>query len=93
MPTNQVVERLGDSKQMALKGSKSLEKRLLKTPDAKIKFQNFLDEYLQLGHMEEIKELISTTHDNSKIQYLLMQYVVREESVTTKFRVVFDASA
>ena len=79
---------LGDSKQMAIKRFYSLERRLSKDDNSRTLYNEFMNEYEKLGHMTEI----SSTSD--EIEYYLPHHpVMREESVTTKLRVVFDGSA
>jgi len=49
-----------------------------------------MDEYTSLNHMEEISVNSST---ENRCYYLPHHPVFREDSITTKLRVVFDASA
>ncbi|XP_026819029.1 uncharacterized protein LOC113557665 [Rhopalosiphum maidis] len=48
-----------------------------------------MTEYLEIGHMEEIKDNVTTM----PIFYLPHHAVIKSSSLTTKVRVVFDASA
>ena len=51
-------------------------------------YKDFLDEYVQLGHMS------LTTVDHAQPHYYIPHHcVVRPESLTTKLRVVYDASS
>lgn len=47
-----------------------------------------MDEYLKLGHMQEITDAISS----KKVIYLPHHTVIKTANLTTKLRVVFDAS-
>jgi hypothetical protein len=69
LPVSNKIKELGDSKTMALKRLQSLEKRLQKIPNARKRFQEFIDEYLDLGHMEMVPEFDGNSNDNSKTQY------------------------
>jgi len=81
-------KKLGDSKPTATRRFHGLEKRLLTTPRLKIEYSKFMKEYKDLEHMTKVK-LCS----NIKESYYLPHHTVwRENSVTTKLRVVFDAS-
>lgn len=75
---------LGDSFEIAKKRFMSLEKRLSKT-GLKQDYANFIHEYEQLGHLNEIEK--------PKFGYYIPHHsVIRESSETTRLRVVFDAS-
>ncbi|XP_033360794.1 uncharacterized protein LOC117239402 [Bombus vosnesenskii] len=78
---------LGDTYGLALKRFPSLERSLHQKPTYRAQYQEFLGEYKQLGHMSEIPNY---PRDGC---YLPRHPVIRADSVTTKVRVVFDASA
>nr|XP_049464868.1 uncharacterized protein LOC120956216 [Anopheles coluzzii] len=84
------LNQLGDSYEAASRRLQSLCRRL--NIDSKLKqgYSKFLQEYLDLGHMEEIP---SDRHDIGKTYYMPHHCVVRPDSLTTKLRVVFDASS
>ncbi|XP_071576344.1 uncharacterized protein [Temnothorax nylanderi] len=52
----QVIEKLGDTKDIALKRLRGLEKRLARDPNLRAQYNQFLDEYLALGHMKQVEE-------------------------------------
>lgn len=79
---------LGESYSKALQRLVHLEKRLDKRPTIKEQYALFLREYRDLGHMKEI-----TVNSNEVAYYLPHHCIIRSESLTTKIRVVFDASA
>ncbi|UYV85166.1 hypothetical protein LAZ67_X004794 [Cordylochernes scorpioides] len=83
---------LGDSRSQALRRFFNLEKRLQANPSLKSQYINFMREYLELNHMELIplKEL---KKPSNQCFYLPHHGVLREQSTTTKIRVVFDASS
>lgn len=88
IPLKQSPEVLGESYQMAKVRFLSLERRFDRDPLFKSRYVNFMREYLQLGHMSE------GNNSNDNISYYLPHHgVIREQSTTTKLRVVFDASA
>lgn len=66
-----------------------LERRLLKNEKLRILYCDFLKEYLELGHMELIQE----EKIPSETYYMPHHAVFKENSPTTKLRVVFNASA
>jgi hypothetical protein len=92
LPWKEHSPSLGDSRGTALRRFKQLESRLLKVPKSLEQYRHFMDEYLGLGHMEVVPsdELI---HPKSATYFIPHHFVLKEESTTTKFRVVFDASA
>lgn len=77
----------GDSQQIARKRFLLLEKRLLKNPKLKQEYVGVINEYLSLGHMEVVED-----QGKSDAVYLPHHAVVRNDKLTTKVRVVFDAS-
>ncbi|GBM00359.1 hypothetical protein AVEN_179181-1 [Araneus ventricosus] len=74
---------------MASKRLDNLWKRLNRDPAMKFIYSEFLREYKNLNHMEEIT---NCNYSNGGY-FLLHQGVLRPFSITTKLRVVFDASA
>lgn len=90
LPTKpSVISRLGNSKDIADRRFYSLERRLNASPTLKQAYSAFIDEYVQLGHMK----LIEDSQPEPKPSYYLPHHcIVRPDSITTKLRVVFDAS-
>ena len=80
---------LGHSKQGALKRFLYLEKKLRADLNLKKDYVEFMQEYLSLGHME----LVHDIDDLQTVYYLPHHAVLKPSSVSTKCRVVFDASA
>ncbi|XP_032569851.1 uncharacterized protein LOC116800206 [Drosophila sechellia] len=76
---------LGDSKKQAIARYMNLEKKLKRNEKLKVDYTKFMNEYMDLGHMIEVS-------DEGKY-FLPHQAVIRDSSLTTKLRVVFDASA
>lgn len=88
LPFERETSLLGHSKELAIKRFHSLEARLNKHPQLKTEYHAFIDEYIQLNHMEEVKP------DAADERYYIPHHcVLKPESTTTKLRVVFDASA
>nr|XP_022921262.1 uncharacterized protein LOC111429551 [Onthophagus taurus] len=81
---------LGNSYTMALKRFLSLENRLLKNPALKDDYVKFMKDYLESNHMTRLSLLKSPSE---KSYYIPHHCIVRPESLSTKLRVVFDASA
>nr|XP_031839043.1 uncharacterized protein LOC116429801 [Nomia melanderi] len=88
LPFNEKKGLLGDSKGLALKCFVNLENKLHKNPKLLEQYSQFLNEYIELGHMTEVK-------DDSPFEgfYLPRHSIVKDTSNTTRIRVVFDASA
>lgn len=75
---------LGNSREIAEKRFLALERKLNYKPELKQQYSDFIHEYINLGHMHKTEE-----NDG----YFLPHHgVVKESSLTTKLRVVFDAS-
>lgn len=81
---------LGESEKMAIARLLQVERRLSRDPVLRESYISFMREYKQLGHME-----IMTREDEATTPsyYLPHHAVIKEDSTTTKLRVVFDASA
>lgn len=87
MPFKEIPEQaLGNSYFLAKKRFLNLEKKLNNNSQLKQSYTAFIEEYKNLGHLNEIKRPIFG-------YYLPHHAVLREQSETTKLRVVFDASA
>ncbi|GFX95741.1 DUF1758 domain-containing protein [Trichonephila clavipes] len=83
---------LGDSKVQAKRRFFSLEKRLQANPELRDRYVKFMQDYEHLGHMQLVPNS-ELSKPFSKCFYLPHFGVVREQSETTKLRVVFDAFA
>ncbi|XP_074032129.1 uncharacterized protein [Leptinotarsa decemlineata] len=89
IPFKKFLENLGESREQARKRFLSLEKKLNENSKLKSLYSDFMAEYESLGHMNKINEDETVKYSF----YLPHQGVMREDSVSTKLRVVFDASA
>lgn len=87
-PFKEDVNELGESYNRALKQFYALERTLLKVPEHKEKYSDFMKEYELLGHMSE-----NTTHCHSDSYFIPHHSIIKESSLTTKLRVVFNASS
>ncbi|XP_075167480.1 uncharacterized protein LOC142239573 [Haematobia irritans] len=80
---------IGSSFENARRRFFSLERRLSQDDQMRVMYHDFMGEYLDLGHMSLSNEAIP-----SRPHYFIPhQCVLRPESLTTKLRVVFDASS
>ncbi|XP_065084849.1 uncharacterized protein LOC135707055 [Ochlerotatus camptorhynchus] len=84
-----VLNQLTDNRRTAVRRFHLLQGRLVRNHDLHQQYKAFIDEYLHLGHMQRIHD-----YENPAVQnyYFPHHAVIREESTTTKLRVVFDAS-
>ncbi|XP_062708955.1 uncharacterized protein LOC134288362 [Aedes albopictus] len=87
-----VLDRLGDSRSIATRRFLSLERRLQANPSLLEAYTDFIQEYVHLGHMTPIDTSAEIVIPGQKSYYMPHHCIVRPESVTTKLRVVFDAS-
>ncbi|XP_062703541.1 uncharacterized protein LOC134285998 [Aedes albopictus] len=83
-----VISRLGESKEIAFRRFLGTERRLTRDANLRKQYVTFMEEYLQLGHMRRVEE----DQEPTKRCFLPHHPVVKEASTTTKVRVVFDAS-
>lgn len=86
--SDEAKQSLGNSFHIAKAAWKRVEAQLNKKPEARTVYDDFMQEYLDLGHMVEIP--INETTMN--YTYIPHHGVDKEDSLTTKKRVVFNAS-
>ncbi|XP_026467523.1 uncharacterized protein LOC113371093 [Ctenocephalides felis] len=80
---------LGDSKSHAVQRFLTLERKFHKNSLLKVDYVNFINEYIQLGHMSEVKNFKIKSNN----QYFLPHRTVRNKySLKTKPRDVFQSS-
>lgn len=82
LPFNDRIDSLGKSKSIALRQFYAMERKMQRNSEFKIKYHDFINEFLTLGHMTEVKE----SYEDG--------YYTPHHGVCTsnKFRVVFNAS-
>ncbi|XP_058839042.1 uncharacterized protein LOC131694586 [Topomyia yanbarensis] len=85
----EILARMGDSRDIVFRRLLGTERRLARNADLKEQYVSFMDEYCRLGHMKRVD---INPHDTIKRCYLPHHPVVKEASTTTKVRVVFGAS-
>ncbi|XP_075170108.1 uncharacterized protein LOC142242414 [Haematobia irritans] len=89
LPRKLNFNELGDSYSCALRRFLNLERKLNKLPAVKKKYVDFMSEYAELKHMT----LVTDIPKHIKTCFLPHHCVHKEESTSTKLRVVFDGSA
>lgn len=89
IPLKDSPDKLGNSRESAVKRFLSLERRLAKNEEMRDRYIKFMRDYESLGHMSKVSEEspVKNTY------YMPHHGVLKEDSTTTKLRVVFDASA
>ncbi|XP_025986008.1 uncharacterized protein LOC105206577 [Solenopsis invicta] len=88
LPLRDKVERLGQSREIAIKRLKELERKFVSSSELKVQYTNFMQEYQELGHMSEV----INQGANGTVNYLPHHGIWKDDSLATKIRVVFDAS-
>ena len=83
---------LGDSLDQAKKRFYYLERRLDAKRDLRKGYQAFIQEFKDMDHIEEVPQH-EIERSPDKCYYLPHHCVFKEDSTTTKLRVVFDGSA
>ncbi|XP_052741090.1 uncharacterized protein LOC112045429 [Bicyclus anynana] len=81
------AEICGNTREVAISRFVQLERRFKRDPEFKEDYTKVIHEYLDLGHMEIADNDIKNT------VYLPHHAVIRNDKITSKTRVVFDASA
>lgn len=93
LPTKRNINELGNTREMALKRFYALERRLSGNEALQIHYSQFMKEYRELKHMRLVEEKKDSQNNISTVSYLPHHAVTKLDSLTTKVRVVFDASA
>ncbi|XP_058827822.1 uncharacterized protein LOC131687746 [Topomyia yanbarensis] len=90
LPRDEVaLARMSESRDIAFRRLEALERRLSKDPELRKQYNQFMAEYLELGHMRKVS--VAPDEEGTHC-YLPHHPVDKQESTTTKVRVVFDAS-
>ncbi|XP_037908650.1 uncharacterized protein LOC119650147 [Hermetia illucens] len=89
LPFKSNAPQLGQTKHIAEKSLNRLIKRISHQPEFFKLYSDFLKEYESLGHMKKVSEDKSSPTESF---YLPHHGVLREDSLTTKLRVVFNGS-
>ncbi|XP_065076069.1 uncharacterized protein LOC135699708 [Ochlerotatus camptorhynchus] len=84
-----VLTSLGDNRRTAVRRFRMIQQRMGTDPQLRIQYVDFMNEYHALGHMQKVDDYETPP---KPCYHLPHHAVVREESTTTKVRVVFDAS-
>ncbi|GFT33114.1 integrase catalytic domain-containing protein [Trichonephila clavipes] len=87
------IQGLGHSNGLAMKRLDQLWRRLSKDKQMENLYREFMQQYLDLGHMEKVEEHSDETSANNMCYYLPHHGVFRPDKTTTKLRVVFNDSA
>jgi len=90
LPFKSEVHELGGTLEMARARFLSVERKLQRDEELKLQYVQFMKEYLDMGHMERLREESNVSRG---VFYLPHHPVLKLSSLTTKLRVVFDASA
>lgn len=79
-----------DSYNIALKRLYALERRFARQPEIKQEYVKFMEQYKALGHMSQVKE--NKPRSSTNTYYLPHHSIIKSNALTSKLRVVFDAS-
>lgn len=90
-PSNRIIVKLPFKEPKVELGEErilNLEKKLNRNSEWKKDYSDFIEEYRNLDHLEEV-----ATDEIRHVKYIMPHHpVIRPDSATTKLRVVFDAS-
>lgn len=89
IPFKDSTQKLGNSRTNAERRFLSIENKFAKDRELHKRYSDFMHEYEELGHMSKL----DIVNDDIPHFYLPHHGVLKEQSLTTKLRVVFDASA
>ncbi|XP_017465089.1 PREDICTED: uncharacterized protein LOC108358327 [Rhagoletis zephyria] len=78
---------LGESRNFAIRNLLRIERRLAGNYDFRLCYNEFMQGLIEMGHMEMVSETTTEGY------YMPHHPIIKESSVTTKLRVVFNASA
>jgi len=90
LPIKEPITKLGDSKAKAVQLIKKLSSRLSSNSEFSRLYSEFIDEYEKLNHMR----IVQPDKPEPPVTYYLPHHgVMREHSLTTRLRVVFNESS
>lgn len=90
LPLKQLASSLGESRVQAERRFYSTERKFQRNATLRKRYVAFMKEYAALNHMS----LLENESPNCEVEYFMPHHgVLCESSLTTKLRVVFDASA
>ncbi|XP_029671494.1 uncharacterized protein LOC115240470 [Formica exsecta] len=92
LPFKDDVNKLGDSRIKAVRMIKGLTKKFASDQQYAQSYAQFMKEYEELHHMKLLPEGL-TKSELPHVYYLPHHGVVRQQSLTTKLRVVFNGSS
>lgn len=90
LPRRDTVNDLGSTITMVTSRFLSLERKLQHDENMRTEYTKFINEYIEMGHMIEVVDELPIPKPSF---YLPHHAVIKSSSLTTKLRVVFDASA
>jgi len=90
LPRKDTVNELGSTMAMAISRFLSVERKLQHDENLRTEYTKFMNEYIDMGHMIEVVDELAIPKPSF---YLPHHAVLKSSSLTTKLRVVFDASA
>lgn len=90
LPFNNKKHEIGEIYTAAVRRLHAMERRFKTDPEFEERYKAFMKDYASLGHMERIPD--SEVDVGSNCYYLPHHAVTKEDSLTTKLRVVFDGS-
>lgn len=95
LPFKSELNNMGDGFRIAQKRLDSLERKFRKDKNIYLKYSDFMNEYLRLGHMSYLSDLTNDcTVQGTTAEYFLPHHAVFKVTENeNKIRVVFDASA
>ncbi|XP_072400534.1 uncharacterized protein [Diabrotica undecimpunctata] len=89
IPLKESPNSLGESRQIGAKQFYHIERRFNSNPLLRQQYFEFMQEYIDMGHMSKC-----SPSSSDKVSYFLPHHpVIKGESSTTKFRVVFNGSS
>ncbi len=92
LPFKENAPKLDNNYSRVLRQLKSMEKRLLKNPELKESYQKAMNEYEARGFARELTPDEAQRFDQGEQYFIPHHAVIKELSVSTKCRVVFNAS-
>jgi len=90
LPFRNNILKIGNSYDIAKRRFLSLERRLENNTELKNEYIKFMNEYKELGHLEQVFD--DEYINDANTCYLPHHAVMKESSTSTRLRVVFDAS-
>uniref|UniRef100_A0A8R1I8D6 Reverse transcriptase domain-containing protein n=1 Tax=Caenorhabditis japonica TaxID=281687 RepID=A0A8R1I8D6_CAEJA len=93
LPYNGREKELNDNFPIAIRRLASLVKNLSKCEKTRKEYHKIINDQLEAGIIEKVNEPLRAVKERRPVYYIPHRNIMKEDSLTTKLRIVLDASS